>query len=257
MAGRDEKTAEQPKRSVLRENIEMILEVLVIVFFINTFLIQTYGVPTPSMEDHMLVGDQLFVNKVVFSQSLGPFEKIIFPKETIKRGMIVVFKAPPEIKAKNRAALIYVKRVIGLPGELLRIVDNQIYINGSPISEPYLNLRADQRVPKDFPPQRSDLWWSEFPQEFRNRLVKTDLGMAFHIPEGFYFCMGDNRNLSADSRIWGPVPRGNIIGEPWRIYWSHKASVDSSYGEGFLKRLGKSVAGFFKNTRWNRILKKY
>lgn len=241
----------------IRANIEMILEVLVIVFFINTFLIQTYGVPTPSMEDHMLVGDQLFVNKVVYSQSVGKLEDLLFPKKAIKRGDIVVFKSPPEIKAKNRITLIYVKRVIGLPGDLLLIKDNEVYINGISIDEPYLNLRADQRVPKDFPPQRPDLWWNEFSPEFRNQLIETDMGMAFHVPEGYYFCMGDNRNLSADSRIWGPVPRENIIGKPWRIYWSHEKGRKQSLNRGILSRIKNTVVNIFKNTRWDRILKKY
>jgi len=247
----------EKKDGRLRENIEMILEVLVVVFFINTFLIQTYGVPTPSMEGHMLVGDQLFVDKVAFSQSCNKIENFLLPKETVKRGNIVVFKSPPEVKAKNRLTLIYVKRVIGIPGDLIRMVNNKIYINGTPLEEPYLNLEADQRVPKDFPPQRQDLWWNEFPVEFREMLVETDLGMAFHVPEGYYFCMGDNRNLSADSRIWGPVPRENIIGKPWRVYWSHEKGYARERGRGIVKQIKNTVSDFFTKTRWSRFLKKY
>lgn len=254
------KRAERPKKKkegAARENIEMILEVLVLVFFINAFLLQSFGIPTPSMEDNMLVGDHLLVDKVAYSRSLGVLDGFVFPQQKIRRGMIVVFKSPPEVEARNLDRLTYVKRVIGLPGELLMIFKNQIYINGSPIEEPYTFIRGDERVPVDFPPENPVLWWDEFPQEFRNSLVKTETGTAFKIPEGHYFCMGDNRNLSADSRIWGPVPEDYIIGKPWRIYWSFAASPQHFLNDGFLKRLGETVVNFFKRTRWNRFLKKY
>lgn len=247
----------QKKEGALRENVEMILEVLVLVFFINAFLLQSFGIPTPSMEDNMLVGDHLLVDKVAYSKSLGAVDRIVFPQLKIKRGMIVVFKSPPEVKALNLDRLTYVKRVIGLPGELIMIFKNQVFINGTPIEEPYTFIRGDERVPTDFPPESPVLWWDEFPPEFRNSLVHTEMGMAFKIPEGHYFCMGDNRNLSADSRIWGPVPADYIIGKPWRIYWSFAASTEYFLNEGFFKRLVNTVVHFFSQTRWNRFLKKY
>ncbi|MCJ7680180.1 MAG: signal peptidase I [Candidatus Aminicenantes bacterium] len=253
----DKKRKKEKKSGSMRENVEMILEVLIIVFFINTFLVQTMGVPTPSMEDHMLIGDHLFVDKMVYSQSVGPLEKLIFPKREIKRGNIVVFKAPPEVKTRNWARLMYVKRVIGLPGDLLQLIDNRIYINEVPLDEPYRNLSSDQRVPINFPPERPSDWWSEFPPAFRQDLVKTSLGTAFRVPEGHYFCMGDNRNLSADSRIWGPVPRDHILGKPWRIYWSFESTTDLYLNRGLPARLKDTVLNFFKKTRWNRMLKRY
>jgi signal peptidase I len=245
------------KEGAFRENIEMILEVLVLVFFINAFLLQSFGIPTPSMEDNMLVGDHLLVDKVAYSQSISKIDGVLFPQQKIKRGMIVVFKSPPEVKAGNLDRLTYVKRVIGLPGELLQIIANRVHINGTPLDEPYVFLKGEPAVPADFPPENPILWWDEFPPQFRKSLVHTETGMAFKIPEGHYFCMGDNRNISADSRIWGPVPGDFFIGKPWRIYWSFAASTDHFLNKGFLKRTLDTVLNFFKRTRWNRILKKY
>ena len=256
---REKEKKEKKKRegSPLRENIEMVLEVLIIVFFINTFLVQTFGVPTPSMEDNMLIGDHLFVDKVVYSQSAGWLEDLILPKTELKRGMIVVFKSPPEILARNFNQLIYVKRVIGVPGDHLKMVDNQIFINGEVIEEPYLNLKADQRVPTDFPPDTQERWWHEFPVKFRESVRQTDAGPVFVVPEKHYFCMGDNRNLSADSRIWGPVHIDHVIGKPWRIYWSYETTTDAYLNRSFFSRIKDTVINFFSKTRWNRTLKKY
>ena len=170
-----EKQKQKKKDGALRENVEMILEVLVLVFFINAFLLQSFGIPTPSMEDNMLVGDHLLVDKVAYSKSLSVVDGIVFPQLKIKRGMIVVFKSPPEVKAHNLDRLTYVKRVIGLPGELIMIFKNQIFINGSPIEEPYTFIRGVESVPVDFPPENPVLWWDEFPPEFRNSLVPTEM----------------------------------------------------------------------------------
>lgn len=257
MAKKSKKEKKPRKEGVLRENLEMILEVLVLVFFINAFLLQSFGIPTPSMEDNMLVGDHLLVDKVAYSQSLTKVDGIVFPQLEIKRGMIVVFKSPPEVKAGNLGRLTYVKRIIGLPGELIKIEKNQVHINGVPLDEPYTYIRGDGRVPADFPPENAIMWWDEFPPQFRNSLVQMEMGMAFKIPDDHYFCMGDNRNLSADSRIWGPVPADYIIGKPWRIYWSFAASTDHFLNKGFFQRLVNTVIHFFSRTRWNRLLRKY
>ncbi len=251
------KKTRQKREGVLRDNMEMILEVLVLVFFINAFLLQSFGIPTPSMEDNMLVGDHLLVDKVAYSQALSKVDGLVFPQLKIKRGMIAVFKAPHEVKAGNLDKMTYVKRIIGLPGELIKIVDNRVHINGTPMDEPYTFFKGDVRVPADFPPENAILWWNEFPPQFRGNLEYTEMGMAFRIPEGYYFCMGDNRNLSADSRIWGPLPKDFLIGKPWRIYWSFDASTDHFLNKGFFRRFFDTIAHFFKQTRWKRFLKKY
>lgn len=252
-----QKKKKEKRQGVLRENIEMILEVLVLVFFINAFLLQSFGIPTPSMEDNMLVGDHLLVDKVAYSQSLTGIDGFMFPQLEIRRGMIVVFKAPHEVEGGNLSTMTYVKRIIGLPGDLVNIVGGRVHINGTPIEEPYTFFKGNVRVPENFPPENAILWQDEFPTEFRKNLEPTDLGMAFRVPKDYYFCMGDNRNLSADSRIWGPVPREYLIGKPWRIYWSFEASTDHFLNKGFLQRLFDTIIHFFKQTRWKRLLKKY
>ena len=241
----------------LEENLEMILEVLVVVFFVNAFLVQAFAIPTASMEDNLLIGDHILVDRVAYSQSLSPIDAALLPQVKIQRGMMVAFKSPPEIEARNIKRLFYVKRIIGLPGETIKIIASRVYIDGEPIAEPYANFRAALTVSPDFPPAPSDTWPEEFPQEYRNSLVETEIGTAFKVPDGHYFCMGDNRNLSADSRIWGPLPADYIIGKPWRNYWSTESTTEDMLGKSMPARMKDFVLGFFTKTRWNRILKRF
>lgn len=223
------KEREKRRKGAFREYMEMIAEVLVYVFFINAFLVQTQVVPTSSMEDYMLIGDHLLVNKVAFSSSPGKLEQLLFPKLKIRRGAVVTFKAPPEPEKH------YVKRVIGLPGETIRIDNNVVYINGEPLAEPYVYWKeSTSPVPAYYPPRK--------------------------IPEGHYFVMGDNRNVSADSRVWGLLPASHIIGRPWRIYWSYESTSAEYLTPGILhkvKDLFLTIIRFFDRTRWERTLKKY
>jgi len=239
------------------DNVEMILEVLVLVFFVNGFLLQAFAIPTPSMEPEMLIGDHILVDRVAYSQSLGALDKLVLPQVRIERGMKVAFKSPPEIAAGNVNRLFYVKRIIGLPGETIRMSANTVYIDGRPIDEPYKNLSAPVSVSPDFPPSSPDAWPAEFPAAYRTYLVETPQGPAFKIPEGHYFCLGDNRNLSADSRIWGPLPGDDIAGRPWRNYWSTKTTTADMLDKGAPARLKDFFLGIFTRTRWNRILKRF
>ncbi len=240
-----------------QENLEMILEVLVLVFFVNAFLVQAFAIPTASMEDNLLIGDHILVDRVAYSQSLSPIDAALLPQVKIQRGMIVAFKSPPEIKAGNIKKLFYVKRAIGLPGETIKIIGNKVYIDGRPIVEPYVNFRAPLTVSPDFPPDPAETWPEEFPEEYRSSLVRTEIGTAFKIPDGHYFCMGDNRNLSADSRIWGPLAADCIVGKPWRNYWSTESTTEDMLGKSLPARIKDFVLGFFTKTRWNRILKRF
>jgi signal peptidase I len=226
---RDFKKVVKRRKGAFREYVEMIAEVLIFVFFINAFLVQTQVVPTSSMEDYMLIGDHLLVDKVAYSSSLGKLEQILFPKLKIRRGMLVTFKAPPEPEKH------YVKRVIGLPGETIRIDNNRVYINGEALAEPYVYWKESSSfVPAHYPQRK--------------------------IPEGYYFVMGDNRLVSADSRVWGLLPAAHIIGKPWRIYWSYESTSAEYLTPGILhkvKDLFLTVIRFFGRTRWERTLKKY
>jgi signal peptidase I len=240
-----------------RENVALILEVLVLVSFINAFILQAFGIPTASMEDRMLVGDRILADRVAYSRSLSTLDAILLPQLEIGRGMIIAFRSPPEIRAKNYARLHYVKRVIGLPGELVRVADNVVSINGEPIEEPYKNLSAPAAISPDFPPAPGEEWPQEFPAEYRDAVVDTPGGPAYRVPAGHYFCMGDNRNVSADSRIWGPVPADCIAGKPWRNYWSTKTTTDEMLNPNILAKIKNTVVGLFTRTRWDRFLKKF
>lgn len=244
-------------RGGLRENAKTMIEALVLVFFLNAFLLQSFAIPTASMEDNMLIGDHLFAGRAAYYVASEPVDRIVFPMKRIGRGDIVVFKAPPEIKAGNLSRLMYVKRVIGLPGDLVRISDNRVFINGEPLAEPYVFLKGMPSVPADFPPSDEGDWEPAFPEAYRSCVVPTSGGPAFRVPEGHYFCMGDNRNVSADSRVWGPLPAELVIGRPWRIYWSLASDSRLESPRSALGRLADTVVRFPARTRWKRLLKKY
>lgn len=260
----EEKPTEQPKEkkkrevSVFREYFELITEVVIFVFFINAFLLQTYVIPSSSMENTMLVGDHLLVDKVAYSHSLGVLDRLFLPQQGIQRGMIVTFSGPSEIN-KGLEPKNLVKRVIAVPGDTIRIVRANVYVNGTLIDEPYTQFK-DRRPMDKFPPDRPYRWHHEFPLKFRDLVVDTPNGKAFLVPEGHYFCMGDNRNNSFDSRMWGPVPEQYIIGKPWRVYWSYDSPSHEYLNPSIwhkIKDFFKTIIHFFTKTRWERTFKKY
>lgn len=215
---------------LFREYFELIAETLVYVFFVMTFLLQSFVIPTGSMEDNLLIGDHLLVNKVAYSRSIGTFDSLIFPQEEIKRGMIVTFKSPAELEKE------YVKRVIACPNETIKIINKKVYINGKPLDESYTYFKDDSII---------DSYRDNFPE--------------FKIPEGHYFCMGDNRDNSFDSRFWGPVPEDYIIGKPWRIYWSYDSTSEEYLTPGIIhkvKDIFLTMINFFSKTRWHRTIMK-
>jgi signal peptidase I len=168
------------------------------------------------------------VEKISYSQSWGKIDTLLLPRQPIRRGSMVTFKAPPEPDKE------YVKRVIGLPGERICIVNNTVYINGSAIKEDYVTFMEDHSG------------------QFHGENMGEQL-----VPADHYFCMGDNRWNSSDSRFWGPVHRDHIIGRPWLIYWSFEANRDDYRDTRFLAKI-KSIAvtalSFFSQTRWERTI---
>ncbi len=255
-----EQTAVDKKKevSIFREYLELITEVIVFVFFINAFLLQSYVIPSSSMENTMLIGDHLLVDKVCYSQSTGGIDRFLLPQVEIKRGMIVTFSGPNEINHKMQEKNL-VKRVIALPGDTIKIVEEKVYINGQMIKEPYVNFKGI-KARDQFPPEFPYYWHYEFPHKYRKYVVDTDIGKAYKVPKNCFFVMGDNRNFSFDSRFWGPLPADYIIGKPWRIYWSFEStSRDYLYptiGQK-IKDFFQTILHFFTKTRWNRTLKKY
>jgi signal peptidase I len=197
----------------LLETMRSFLSVIVIALFVLTFIVQPFRIPSESMEQTLLVGDFLLVNKMAESAP-GKFWFWVLPYARVHRGDIVVFHFP----AKPSEYLV--KRVIGIPGDHIRLINGVVYLNGKPQREPYAIYRGS--YPDSFRDQFPDgsytdpgvdsHWWNEAQQNLQQgELV---------VPAGSYFVLGDNRNNSRDSRYWGFVPGNNIVGRPFVIYFS-------------------------------------
>jgi signal peptidase I len=221
-------------RSVVREYFELIAETAVFVFFVMTFVVQAFQIPTGSMEPTLLVGDFLLVNKLVYSPPVIPLEKILLPRRDIRRQDIVVFKYPKELNKD------FVKRVVGLEGEKIEIKDKQVYVNDQPIAESYKVHNDAQVFTKDGFYRYDDT-------------IRDNFGPVT-VPAGYCFVMGDNRDNSMDSRYWSFLPLDNIKGKPWVIYFSYRAERDAYMKNGLGDRL-KKVVSFLPKARWRRMLR--
>jgi len=228
-------------------SLQSLLGTVVIAVFVITFIVQAFQIPSPSMENTLLVGDYLLVNKLTYGGgSLGDY---VMPYRQVRRGDIVVFHYPVS------PAQHFVKRVIGVPGDRVRLINKQVFVNGTPLKEPYLHfsrpandLFRDSFPRLDIAPGVTPEWWVQL-----RKLVE---GGQLIVPEGHYFVMGDNRDDSYDSRYWGFVPQANIIGRPLLIYWSVRDSegdvtAPSSVGDK-LYHFAYAVTHIFQITRWNR-----
>ena len=229
-----EKEKPAKEHSTIREYFELIVETAVFVFFVMTFMVQAFQIPTGSMEKTLLVGDFLLVNKFAYSRPVLPLEDLIIPGRPIRRGDILVFRYPGDLTKD------YVKRVIAVAGESLEIKDKSVYINGSPIPEDY-KFHIDNRI---IP--RNDTYTS-------GDLQRDNFGPVM-VPEGHCFVMGDNRDNSQDSRYWGFLSLENIKGRPWMIYFSYDAERNAYLKTGMKDRLQKFFR-FLTKARWKRFFK--
>ena len=235
----------QPERGALAEWTVTILLLL----FGTTLLVQAYVIPTGSMEDTLLVGDHLLVDKLAYAPP-GKVSRFLLPYQPIKRGDIIVFRYPLDINNT------FVKRAIGLPGDRIRINNRVLYINGKEMSEPYVIHKHPQYGYdyKDYFPSEANIGLRKEAQEMLEKHVDRQTGELV-VPADCYFAMGDNRDSSDDSRFWGFVPRQNIIGKPLVVYWSFEAPTehlqDPSVSWEHMKDLG---VHFFSKTRWKRSL---
>ena len=240
----------QDKRiSILREYVDSLLVTVILALFGITFLVQAFKIPSQSMEETLLVGDHLLVNKFVFAETNGGGPPLL-PYRDVRRGDIIVFKYPFPPHQH------FVKRVIGLPGDRLMIVERQVYINGEPLKEPYKIHRSgaySSSVADDFPPPEGS-YYSRMEGSWREQLELLREGDGIVIPKGKYFVMGDNRDNSQDSRYWGRVDRDNIIGRPLLIYWSFDTGERRAGRPGDDRR-NAGGNGVFARTRWNRLLR--
>lgn len=218
---------------------------IVVLLFATTTIMQAYIVPTSSMEGTVLVGDHLFVDKLAYAPR-DAVSKHLLPYTDVKRGDIIVFRWPPDISQN------YVKRVIGVPGDRIRLENKKLILNGRLIDEPYVQHIDTRMEPyrDNFP---AEPWGPVTPRGIRMLAEHTRAGELL-VPQGHYFALGDNRDNSLDSRYWGFVPRANIMGKPVLIFWSYDAPTENLIGyrsEHFLD-LAKN---FFVKTRWDRTFK--
>jgi signal peptidase I len=218
---------------------------ILILLFGTTTLVQAFIVPTGSMESTVLIGDHLLVDKLSYAPA-DAITKHLLPYTEPKRGDVIVFRYPMDIRQN------FVKRVIGVPGDHIHIVDKVVYVNGKALTEPYTQ-HIDPRIEPyrdNFPSQPYGPVADRGQEMLANHVQNGELV----VPAESYFAMGDNRENSLDSRYWGFVPRENIIGKPLVIFWSYDAPTEAWAGDSGSHYLDLAK-NFFTKTRWNRTLK--
>jgi signal peptidase I len=232
-------------------SLQSLLSTVVIAVFVITFIIQAFQIPSESMENTLLIGDYLLVDKLCYGGSR--LLDHILPYRAVHRGDIVVFHYPVHPSEH------FVKRVVGVPGDRVRLINRQVYVNGTALKELYVRYSSpvhdafrDEFPQVDvLPPGLEGDWWLQM-----KKLVEDG---ELIIPEGHYFVLGDNRDESLDSRYWGFVPRENIIGRPLLIYWSVRSAEDdmpvSSTPGDKLYHFAYAVSHLFQLTRWNRTFR--
>jgi signal peptidase I len=240
----------------LPEALASLLRTVVVALFLLTFVVQPFLIPSESMEHTLLVGDFLLVNKQVFAPvgATGGLSRLLMPYRQIERGDIVVFHYPPDTRR------FLVKRVVGLPGDRLRIQDGRVTVNGVILDEPYAVFEPAAPNPfrDEFPakiytdPEVDPVWWKQMQSLTRDGELT--------VPQGEYFVLGDNRNHSKDSRFWGFVPRAEIVARPMVIYFSLTRPSSTDVQQAALQaaddRLGHDrelSARLALFARWKRI----
>jgi signal peptidase I len=225
------------QKSTAREYFESIVIAVILALFVRTFVVQAFKIPTGSMENNLLIGDHLLVNKFVFAPSASRLERALLPMGTIHRRDVIVFKYPVDPSRD------FIKRVIGLPGETLEVRDKKVFINGTALVEPYAHYLDPTTTPTEY-------------REVTSSDVRDHFGPVV-VPPDQYFMMGDNRDNSADSRFWGCLQRDLIKGKALVIYWSYEADREDYQDQGTtaaLKDLASVFVHFFTRTRWDRML---
>lgn len=262
-------TADQPtaaasprrrRRESAWETVRSLLVVLIAVFLFRTFVAEATVIPTGSMEKTILVGDHVFLNKLLYGPRL-PYTSLRVPTLTpIRRQEIAAFRYP------LNPSVMFVKRVIGVGGDVLRIENRKVFVNGQALSEPYVQFQSSTVFPlrDNFPPPVSQIamlpaawgldpaWARALPQFIQND--------GLHVPPGCLFVMGDNRDNSLDSRFWGFVPESHVVGEPLFIYWSYDAPSKDWTAEDLAARLKFDLSivwNFLRKTRWSRTGKMF
>ncbi len=244
-----------PRAEGFWETTRSLLIVLLAVVCMRTFIAEATVIPTGSMERTILIGDHVFLNKLLYGPRFPYTSLRIPPLKTIHRQDIVAFRYP------RNPSVMFVKRVIGVGGDVIRIENKKVFVNGKALREPYVQYQFSSVLPlrDDFPPALNLLdtlpaawgldpaWSREMPA-----FIRED---GLHVPPGYLFVMGDNRDNSLDSRFWGFVPLENVVGEPLFVYWSYDAPTKDWTSESLAARLKFDLSiiwNFFGKTRWSR-----
>ena len=212
-----------PSKGIVRDYFETIVTCVIFVLFARTYVFQQSKIPTGSMIPTLLIGDYIMVNKHVYAPTSFEWEKKLLPIRDVRRHDIIVFKYPEEPEKD------YIKRIIGLPGDVVEVRHQRLFLNGVPQNEPFVQHiypGEAYRDADDYPPTK--------------------------VPPDHYFAMGDNRDNSRDSRFWGMLPRDQVKGRAFLVYWSYEASRDEYHRTGYLDWLRDTATAFGK-TRWKRF----
>ncbi len=244
----------EPSQDDAVASISSFVAELVMLLFILTFVGQSFAIPSGSMENTLLVGDHIFVNRIGFSPH-GHWFRRLMPYREIHDGDIFVFLSP------SVPDLYVVKRVMGVPGDRIHLHNGVVFRNGKKLDEPYVihdpspaNYNAYRDDFPASPAQDSLDITPEWQLTMKQYIVDGDLV----VPPGNYFAMGDNRDVSLDSRYWGFVPQENVIGRPLAIYWSFNTPEGEYMKTGIADRVGiyaHKALHFFDQTRWKRTFK--
>ncbi len=230
---------------------QSLLMTIVIAVFVITFVVQAFQIPSESMERTLLVGDYLLVDKLHY----GPpgIWDFLMPYRPIRRGDIVVFHYP--VKPSEH----FVKRVIGLPGDRIHLERKRVYVNGQPLTEPYVRVRRGsfEEFRDNFPAHPAP--YNDVTPNWLRQMRALVHDGELVVPANSYFVLGDNRDNSLDSRYWGFVPRENVIGRPLLIYWSAKVpdgedSAEAAPPGGKLFSL-RPIFDRWLGIRWRRMLR--
>jgi signal peptidase I len=247
-----------PPKGILRDYFETIVICVIFVVAARAFVFQQSKIPTGSMIPTLLIGDYIVVNKFIYAPAATWLEKALLPIREIERGDIVVFKYPVEPEKD------YIKRIVGLPGDIVEIRNKTVYINGEPLDEPYkvheTELSQDQwrRTTEGEAPLSLS---AATPPRMMLSHFRGDEHFNFGpalVPDDSYFAMGDNRDNSKDSRAWGTVPRQNVKGRAFVIFWSFSGEEGDHNKTGIIERtksVTNKVLHFLTKSRYRRVFR--
>lgn len=223
---------------LLREGLEPVVVAVIVALFVRTFLVQAFSIPTGSMEDNLLVGDHLLVNKFVYGPPAPPWLGWALPQRPLERGEVAVFRFPVDPRRD------FVKRCVARGGDIVEVRGKGLRLNGEEIDESgYARFRDERTYP-------DSVFLGE---DLRSR----DNFGPFAVPDDHLFCLGDNRDYSNDSRFWGSVPSHYLKGRALIIYWSHgplRQAQASGTGEGRFESALALPGRYLHATRWERSL---